>query len=456
MGIDFRTIFIENSLILVALSLFPFLATSAEMRAHRYLGLWSLSFPVFLAGNLAVALRGPLPELVSILGSNLLLVAAYLLLVAGALAFKGRGLRPLVAVAVLLLTLLVQSYWSLVAPSTLARVVFFGSMGFVTNLVAALVLLGLPEGQGGKQGRSVLLGAFFLIFLSALAATRVLFSVLFGIGEDLLSAPLWDSALQILTAAAFVGLALSILFIHAARLDAGLEEAVRDREILLREMAHRTKNDLAIVDGLISLEQDSLPREGEAERLDRLRERIRCLASAHELLSVGTDLRRIRLDGYLGNLARALEPGGRIRIEVDFDPIEIDFPRAVPLGLVMNELVTNSLKHAFPGGRQGTIRLRLYSSGEELGLEISDDGVGTLWPPLHPGFGATVIASMVTKVGGRMEFHGGGGSAWKIRFPANEKGRPGPGSGEVTRRRLVHRQTEAGEEREDGTPSKEP
>ena len=220
-----------------------------------------------------------------------------------------------------------------------------------------------------------------------------------------------------LSAASYVGLALSLLFLHSSRLMLELAGAADDKELLFREMAHRTKNDLALVDSFIALEQGLSDSEAEAARFDALRERIRCLAEAHSLLSKSDVSGRVGIDLYLDAIAKDLARRDGIRLELDFDKFETDFPLAVNLGLIMNELATNSLKHAFPDGRPGTLRLGLAHKGQRATLAVSDDGIGTSWPPAKEGLGVAIVKALVAKIEGSLEFADEGGSAWRIDFP---------------------------------------
>lgn len=168
---------------------------------------------------------------------------------------------------------------------------------------------------------------------------------------------------------------------------AAFEERIREKDTLLREIQHRVKNNLQMITALIRLEaRQSADLEDEA-RFKRLASRVEALALLYQALAKDTHSEEVDLGSYLSQIASAVmhaqaTEGIRLDLKVDAWPVSVNI--AMPTGLVVNELMTNALKHAFQGREGGTVRLTCLV--DELGcrVEVADDGVGlpagTTWP----------------------------------------------------------------------------
>jgi two-component sensor histidine kinase len=236
--------------------------------------------------------------------------------------------------------------------------------------------------------------------------------------------PSWDALITILYSVSFMGLGLALFTLHSARLTAELREALAAKQLLMREMSHRLKNNLALVNGLLGMVPDFSAREGSgAEWVEGLRNRIVCIAEAHDLLHTSDDMDTLRLDKYLARLVASLPTPATIAIETDFQTLEVPSSLAVPLGLVANELVTNSLKYAFAGRTGGRISISLVRGPGRALLVVADDGIGTSWPPAHKGFGSLIIQGLVEQIKGELEYRNEAGSTWRISFPLGPEGK---------------------------------
>ena len=161
-----------------------------------------------------------------------------------------------------------------------------------------------------------------------------------------------------------------------------LEAAVAEKTVLLKEVHHRVKNNLAVIVSLLSMKAGAIEGDEAQEALEDSQRRVRSIALIHEHLSGTEHLDRIDFSEYAGELLQELgsvygDAAGRIGSGGGAEPIEMGIHRAIPCALILNELVTNALKHAFPDGRErrGRVSLRHRRPGE-LELNVEDNGVG--------------------------------------------------------------------------------
>ena len=157
---------------------------------------------------------------------------------------------------------------------------------------------------------------------------------------------------------------------------------VREKETLIGEIHHRVKNNLQVIASLLQLQRRRLPAEDHHAHgvLLESQSRVEAMGLIHQKLYLGEDLTSVKMPEYLEELGEALLDAYRLNDHVelffDVEPITLDVTVAISLGLIVNELITNSLKHAFPDGRQGTIEITLYRETQGLVLRVCDDGVG--------------------------------------------------------------------------------
>jgi len=161
-----------------------------------------------------------------------------------------------------------------------------------------------------------------------------------------------------------------------------IKTSLKEKEILLREIHHRTKNNMQVLSSLLGLQANQVNEKKYKDLLKDSQERIKAMALIHEKLYQSKDLTKIDFGTYVDTLVKGLISShaskfGQIKVETQFDDILIGIDNGVPCGLIINELVTNSLKYAFSPDGSGTIVLTLRSIAEnEVGLTVSDDGIG--------------------------------------------------------------------------------
>ena len=212
------------------------------------------------------------------------------------------------------------------------------------------------------------------------------------------------------------------------RAEDALMASLREKEVLLREIHHRVKNNMQIISSLLNLQAREIDDPAVVQMFKESQTRIRSMAFVHERLYRSKDLSRVDLSGYIGSLlahlSRIYDVGAeRIRFETEIEDISLEISTAIPCGLLINELVTNSLKHGFPGDRAGIIRLELRRQGSEGGdrflLRVADDGVGFpqgLDFQMTESLGMQIILMLVDQIDGAIEREPGPGTAFRIEF----------------------------------------
>jgi two-component sensor histidine kinase len=222
------------------------------------------------------------------------------------------------------------------------------------------------------------------------------------------------------------------------RLNESLEEKSLEKDALLRELYHRTKNNMQVICALISLQSDYLEDEKSKGVFLEIENRIHSMSLVHEKLYESHNLSRIGMRDYIVDLAGLLFESykvapGKIALEYDIDDVQLAIDAAIPCGLVLNELVSNAFKHAFPGGASGKVRISLKNEADEaVVLAVSDTGVG-----LGEGFDyrkqggmglKTVLSLGEGQLRGAVDFQGTHGTTCSLRFKAKASGNGGEAS----------------------------
>ncbi|MGC9526410.1 MAG: PAS domain S-box protein [Limnospira sp.] len=204
-----------------------------------------------------------------------------------------------------------------------------------------------------------------------------------------------------------------------------LVSSLQEKEVLLKEIHHRVKNNLLVVSNLLEFQGDYLEDETLIRVLEESRDRIYSMALIHEKLYRSTNLDRIDFSEYLENLVDNLFESynvaeDRISVELDVEAIDLNIETAHPCGLIVNELLSNTFKHAFPNGRTGNVRLELHRlPDDKIGLTVQDDGVG--FPPdldFHnvESLGMELICTLTEQLEGEITMRQNNGTIFTIIF----------------------------------------
>ena len=205
--------------------------------------------------------------------------------------------------------------------------------------------------------------------------------------------------------------------------ETAIESSLKEKEILLKEIHHRVKNNMQIISSLVSLQADRLKESGGGEILRDISNRVRSMAMVHEKLYQSTDLANVNFAQYTENLLSYLwrsyhSESGKINLVKDLRTVSLSVDAAVPLGLIINELVSNVLKHAFKGRKDGTVAVTLNEDeGGKIVLSVRDNGIG-----LPAGFdrekpgtlGLRLIQMLAAQVHADVEINSENGTEFKL------------------------------------------
>jgi PAS domain S-box-containing protein len=203
-----------------------------------------------------------------------------------------------------------------------------------------------------------------------------------------------------------------------------LQASLQEKELLLKEIHHRVKNNLQVVASMLTLQAELAADAGAKSMLEACRQRVTSMALVHEKLYGAADVRRMDLRELIRDIAAMLIAGSNaisLQMRSGGEPIVVDIETAFPASLIANELITNAIKHAFVGRSRGTISLDIeLTTLGRVRLQVADDGVGGVTPETFEdggSLGSTIVRRLVRQIGGVLAVEGGPGARISITFP---------------------------------------
>lgn len=236
----------------------------------------------------------------------------------------------------------------------------------------------------------------------------------------------WENYLLIfgiLFAAAIV-IILVFLYLRNKEISTQLEHSVGEKEVLIKEIHHRVKNNFQVVSSLINLQSGNVDPNNPDQAFRDIRSRIDSMALVHKKLYMSDDYTSIDYQDYLEQLVDALKQGfsdlHNVDVELQVEHIFLHIEQAIPLGIIVNELVTNAYKYAFPDHRAGHILISFKMVGkEDVVLTVQDDGVG-LPPDFQAeesgGLGMELVSILTEQLNGTLSIESQNGATFTVRF----------------------------------------
>jgi len=214
------------------------------------------------------------------------------------------------------------------------------------------------------------------------------------------------------------------------RAEQALVASLHEKEALLKEVHHRVKNNMQVITSLLRLEASRIDHPTTRSVLRDMQNRIMAMAALHEAVYRSESFSRVDLAVYLRQITNQLSrslvaTAGQVSFQLDLLSVAVDLDQAIPCGLIVNELVSNALKHAFPAGRIGEVRIELKESGPgEVQLTISDDGVGLpadFEAVRAKSLGLQLVSDLARQLGGRLRVGPGPKALFEVTFAPGPK-----------------------------------
>ncbi len=205
-----------------------------------------------------------------------------------------------------------------------------------------------------------------------------------------------------------------------------LKNALEDKKILLKELHHRTKNNMQMIGSLLTLKSGYTDNDSVIEIFEDMKNRINSMSIVHEKLYQSDSLHSIHLNEYIDDIIITLKnsylmSGSQITIDSSMEDVIVPIDKAIPMGIILNELLANVFKYAFPDGRPGTVKISLKKNGNMLNFRLKDNGVGV--PEgfdfrKHDSLGMKLVFSIAEdQLGGRIRYTAKRGITWLLDFP---------------------------------------
>lgn len=280
------------------------------------------------------------------------------------------------------------------------------AFGLVVHVAMLSLMLALPAGQGIVVVRRIGLWVMLLYPFATILAGKIL--------SDQIKARMAIAALR--------------------RREERLIRNLSEKEILLSEVHHRVKNNLNIISSLLSLQASTIKTPEKAIAAFRNScDRIMAMSLVHEELYKSRDFAGVDMSEYIATLTKQLvsayATGDDVNLRMNVHGVRLSVNESVPCGLILNELVTNAFKYAFPDGRRGSIRVDMKETEDSfIELEVADDGVGFPRESLDRegeeggSLGHTLVRILVQQLDGTMAVSTDRGTAFRIRFPKKDAG----------------------------------
>ncbi len=424
MNLDLKTIFFSNTLLLLTLCIYLFLIW--KNHSNEYKGIFHFFFAMVLAtlGHIGIGMQNVLPIFITVVFSNALLIVSTIFIYVSLSKFFNQEIqfstKLFFAISVILF-MFEQYYFRLVDDQIKVRIV---SISFLT-----IIFLSLSIKTLFKHRKDISLPGVLLIFSFATLILGVLFRIPFTIFEDspsyLLDRSGFDTVFMLINSLSTSSWPIGFALLISHRIQQREILRAKEKTVLLQELNHRTKNNMQVILSVLNLQKEKATIPETKKVIRDTSNRIYSIALVHDKLYASPDLYVIQLNDYLTDLVSVISESystseKKITIEQQFDDISTSIDIAIPLGLVVNELLSNIYKHAFPQNT-GKIRIFVHSRDEKnIEMIVQDNGVGfqeDLEAAKAKSLGLQILYSIVeSQLGGSITFLQKNGLICTIRF----------------------------------------
>ncbi len=204
-----------------------------------------------------------------------------------------------------------------------------------------------------------------------------------------------------------------------------ITRSLKEKEIMLKEIHHRVKNNLQVISSMLSLQAKVVKDEKSRDALIQMKQRVHSMSSVHELLYKSENLTEIPLKNHIEEITKPLfaiyrKSSNDIVMKVTSDDIRVSIEKAIPMGLVLNELISNSMKYAFEDRMKGEISITLKEEANQLTITVKDDGVGMSKEEFlnkTDTLGLNLVELLIEQLNGEVQMFNGTGTTFEIRVP---------------------------------------
>ncbi|RIW18244.1 histidine kinase [Algoriphagus lacus] len=212
------------------------------------------------------------------------------------------------------------------------------------------------------------------------------------------------------------------IFLRKKKYSHLLEKKNLEKEFLLKEIHHRVKNNLETISSLLALQTSKIKNKEFQEIMEETQNRVHSMGMIHKRLYQGENMKSIEMKGFFESLGNysidTFDVPNKVKFYTEMEPLELDVDWAIPIGLIVNELISNSIKYAFPDNRQGKISVKLIEKESRLLLQVADNGIGMPEnPTIHgTGFGSELIRLLTRQLDGKMTLFNQAGTKVSFEF----------------------------------------
>lgn len=387
MNLDIKTIIINCLVINIIASIYVFFIWIKYRKNYNGLSRFLLAMILLSAGTLLLSLQNVAHDFYSIVLSNTLNIVGMSFMYYGFSKYFNQKKNHSIFIFSIIVPVIVfffQIKYSLLTPSLLQRIILI-TMAFVIFFVLILISIYKNRQRAGLPGALLFV---FILFLSIVLILRIIVSILEVNGNYLFELSGYHSFSFIVWSIVIATMPIGYALMIANDLNIKSESRAEEKSILLQELFHRTKNNMSVIMSLLEWhdyndkEIKIIPVDEYVDRMDVIRGRIEAISLVHDLLFSSKNLSKINIKLYFQNLVDSIK---ECRVDRHYD-VEINYKIqditlvmdiAVSLGLIVNEIITNVFKHAFPKNYKGVIDFEFSKNkNEEFFLIIKDNGVG--------------------------------------------------------------------------------
>jgi two-component sensor histidine kinase len=395
---------------------------------------WVLDFVFQAAALVLIVLRGAIPDWMSMVLSNTLVIAGAILGFMGLERFVGKKGPHIHNYLLLALFIIVHGYFTLVQPSQAVRNL---NLSVVLLLVCFQCLWLLwRRVEPGLRSLTFWVGVVFGLYCLVSVVRIAQFFIGAHAESNFFQSGLFETLMFVSFLMLLILLTYSLVLMVNKRLlmqirtqEEKIKASLLEKETMLKEIHHRVKNNLQVISSLLALQSGYVQDEKSREIFQESQDRVSTMAKIHTMLCQSEDMSGVDFGGFIGDLAGRLQQsygiaGSRVGIHVNVD-VSLTIEPSIPCGLILNELVSNALKHAFPEGRGGEVNISMIKAGDRFVLTVQDNGIGfpeALDFQNTKSLGLELVNLLVGQMNGAITLTVEGGAIFTITFPAVSKG----------------------------------